>query len=496
MKKLKRIMCVIASMMILLGSTMSVSATEIDEGEVGETIVENVYYYDNYEYDESGNIVIRAYAYYPEESVNIGCGYSVNGVDTLQNCGTGLSAEALKEYVPIIFKNWYTDAHGKNVYKYMWRIARVNNGEVQMYNMTFNGTITTDDATNSNNGKYGGYFPNNTLNGEIFNINIPIFENADAAETYLLNNDDSGITNKPLLELDENNTTYNSNVPTPQLVFVQDGGLRFEFANASEDYFVEIQGRWWSVEDIDLYKDGVVWKYRYSSLLKGNLTEWVKPSEFVSAIGEHDLSEIGGSAFDDLLTQYPVDSRTYTGGYNALMDYIHGYNDALTTIKMLLREKTSSYNSAEIYVRYYTVDDNGNYIYGKWCHWIGTLANEAGSSGSILDDKENVGSLGQQSQVGLTEDDKQNIELSGNSRYDVDLGEKGQTDYSGEITGGDLGDILGYFKQAISVIAGMGSMLGEFPALIGQTLSFLPPWVIMCIGAGIVLVIILRIVGR
>ncbi|MBQ2936881.1 MAG: hypothetical protein IJD96_11665 [Lachnospiraceae bacterium] len=490
MKKVRRIMCVIASMMLLLGSTISVSAAEIDESEVGKTVVENEYSFDDYEYDENGNVVVRYYAYMPEGTTNVTCGYSVT-------C-TGVS---VSEYIPSYYgeaTEWYPFVeifypNETAVGQYRFRVARYKDGVFECPLQTPEGIVKTDDESNMNNGKI--IQPSVNLN-HLLNTNIPIFNSLEAAENYFKNNDNSGIINKPPLILDENNTAYNSNVPTPQLAFAQDGGLRFEFTNASEEYFIEMQGRWWSVEDIDLYKDGVVWKYRYSSLLKGDLTEWVNPSEFVSAVGEHDLSEIGSSAFDNLLSQYPVESRTYTGGYNALMDYIHGYNDALTTIKMLLREKTSSYNSAEIYVRYYTVDDNGNYIYGKWCHWIGSLANAAGSSGSILDDKENVGSLGQQSQVGLTEDDRQNIELSGNSRYDVDLGEKGQTDYSGAITGGDLNDILGYFKQAISVIAGMGSMLGEFPALIGQTLSFLPPWVIMCIGAGIVLVIILRIVGR
>lgn len=42
----------------------------------------------------------------------------------------------------------------------------------------------------------------------------------------------------------------------------------FEFNNAREDYFFEMKGRWYTTNDFDIYRDKLVWKYKYSTLLK------------------------------------------------------------------------------------------------------------------------------------------------------------------------------------------------------------------------------------
>ena len=229
-------------------------------------------------------------------------------------------------------------------------------------------------------------------------------------------------------------------------------------------------------------------------MIKNDLSTWVSASETASAEGEHDLSVYGAESFDDLLSTYPLDSRTYLGGSNAIGNFLLGYNDALTTLKMLLEEETSSYNSAEIYVRYYTKDANGNYVYGKWCHWLGALANQAGSTGSTIDD-DNI-YKGYQSETGLTDDDIANLETTGNSRNDIDLKEETNGEYIDPIIGVSNDDFIGYFKQAIDILSSLPKLLGEIPSLFGQIVSYLPSWIVACIGVGIVLVIILRIAGR
>lgn len=304
----------------------------------------------------------------------------------------------------------------------------------------------------------------------------------------------TGATDGEIILPNSDDMKYSPEVPTPELVFEKDGGLKFGFNNASEDYCIEMKGRWWSVDDITLFKKNLTWKYSYESLIKNDLSTWVSASETASAEGEHDLSVYGAESFDDLLSTYPLDSRTYLGGSNAIGNFLFGYNDALTTLKMLLEEETSSYNSAEIYVRYYTKDANGNYVYGKWCHWLGALANQAGSTGSTIDD-DNI-YKGYQSETGLTDDDITNLETTGNSRNDIDLKEEVNGEYIDPIIGVSNDDFIGYFKQAIDILSGLPQLLGEIPSLFGQIVSYLPSWIIACIGVGIVLVIILRIAGR
>ena len=180
--------------------------------------------------------------------------------------------------------------------------------------------------------------------------------------------------------LEDSEMIFDENIPTPELSFIDDGRLRFGFNNATDDYCIEIKGRWWSVDDIELFKENLMWKYKYSSLVKNDLSTWVANSIKTSASGEHDLSVYGASSFNELLSMYPVDNRSYSGGTNAVGNFFSGYNDAMDTLKMLLNTPSTLYNSCEIYVRYYVVDENGNYSYGKWCHWLGNLAKESGSS--------------------------------------------------------------------------------------------------------------------
>lgn len=427
------------------------------------------------------------------QSYNFECdvksGYLIVGVKSITSAGSE-EAENIEMYV---FQNG----------KYVGSLTNTNKYKAYCENGTLNWTylvgdkeqdmIGTANLTGSGYALPTFYLSKWSATGVSCNLKwsgFKVFETAEQALAYA----QSGATDGEIVLPNSDDMRYSPEVPTPELVFEKDGGLKFGFNNASEDYCIEMKGRWWSVDDITLFKKNLTWKYSYESLIKNDLSTWVSASETASAEGEHDLSVYGAESFDDLLSTYPLDSRTYLGGSNAIGNFLFGYNDALTTLKMLLEEETSSYNSAEIYVRYYTKDDNGNYVYGKWCHWLGALANQAGSTGSTIDD-DNI-YKGYQSETGLTDDDITNLETTGNSRNDIDLKEETNGEYIDPIIGVSNDDFIGYFKQALDILSSLPQLLGEIPSLFGQIVSYLPSWIIACIGVGIVLVIILRIAGR
>lgn len=116
------------------------------------------------------------------------------------------------------------------------------------------------------------------------------------------------------------------------------------------------------------------------------------------------------------------------------------------------------------------------------------------TSGSLIDD-DNV-YKGQQSESGLTDEELEILENSGNSRNDVDLKEEEFGEFESAISGMSTSELTGYFQNAMNTMSDIGNMLGQFPSLVGRVFSFLPDWIIVCIGLGIVLVVILRVIGR
>ena len=203
----------------------------------------------------------------------------------------------------------------------------------------------------------------------------------------------------------------------------------FEFNNAQSDYFFEMKGRWYTTNDFDLYRDKLVWKYKYSTLLKNNLSTWVSVSDNRSSVGRFQFDVLGKSSWDNLLSSYPVDDRNYIGSSYNLFNKITGYSDALETLKMLLKQPYSLFNGYEVYVRYFRYDENGGIQYSKWTHFYNNLADSDGSSGSRLDDLDNMYSENQ-SDKGLTDDELSDLENGGNSRNDLDAVPKNNYDYS------------------------------------------------------------------
>lgn len=260
----------------------------------------------------------------------------------------------------------------------------------------------------------------------------------------------------------------------------------FEFNNAQSDYFFEMKGRWYTTNDFDLYRDKLVWKYKYSTLLKNNLSTWVSVSDNRSSVGRFQFDVLGKSSWDNLLSLYPVDDRNYIGGSYALFNKITGYSDALETLKMLLGQPYSLFNGYEVYVRYFRFDENGGIQYSKWTHFYNNLADSEGSSGSRLDDLDNMYSENQ-SDKGLTDDELSDLENGGNSRNDLDAVPKNNYDYS---------SLENATMNFFDMLTNFGTMLGQFPSMVAAVFGFLPSWLIGLIAVAIGAVIVCRFVGR
>lgn len=260
----------------------------------------------------------------------------------------------------------------------------------------------------------------------------------------------------------------------------------FRFNNAQEDYFIEMKGRWYSTNDFDIYRENLVWKYKYQTILKNDLSSWVSVSDNVNSVGTFRFDVLGKSSWENLLSLYPVDNRNYEGGSFALFNKITGYSDALDTLKMLLKQPYSLYNGYEIYVRYYRYDDNGNLQYSKWTHFYNNLADAAGSSGSRLDDLNNMYSENQ-SDKGLTDDELSDLENTGNSRNDLDAVPKNNYDYS---------SLENATMNFFDLLKNFGTMLGQFPSMVAAVFGFLPFWLIGLIAVAIGAVIVCRFIGR
>lgn len=260
----------------------------------------------------------------------------------------------------------------------------------------------------------------------------------------------------------------------------------FEFNNAQSNYFFEMKGRWYTTNDFDLYRDKLVWKYKYSTLLKNNLSTWVSVSDNRSSVGRFQFDVLGKSSWDNLLSSYPVDDRNYIGGSYDLFNKINGYSDALETLKMLLKQPYSLFNGYEVYVRYFRYDENGGIQYSKWTHFYNNLADSEGSTGSRLDDLDNMYSENQ-SDKGLTDDELSDLENGGNSRNDLDAVPKNNYDYS---------SLENATMNFFDLLKNFGTMLGQFPSMVAAVFGFLPPWLIGLIALAIGAVIVCRFIGR
>ncbi len=264
----------------------------------------------------------------------------------------------------------------------------------------------------------------------------------------------------------EKDGTYSKDIPTPKISVNSD--YTFSCDNSTDDYYIQLQGRFWSIDDIELYKEHRMWKYKYESYIKGSLNTWYFAEDKIKA-SSNDLSFLNGGQthFDNFLREHPVDERNYYGGTNALGNYFSGYNDAINTIKTLLKIPVSGYNGVEVYVRYFTYDKNNNLIYGKWCHYYDSLAKN-GSSGSEWDDDDTLHD-GSQSEDGLTDDEKDDNEKQDDPRNDPDTNIPSPDD--------DIDEYVPVsFDSIISILTSLRSTGNGILGLFSSVFNFLPTW--------------------
>lgn len=269
--------------------------------------------------------------------------------------------------------------------------------------------------------------------------------------------------------------TLSSSIPTPRIHVNKD--YSFGFDNCTDDYYIQLQGRFWSIDDIELYKESLMWKYKYSSYIRGDLNDWYTTGSKTKANSENlSFLENGKACFDEFLTVHPIDERNYFGGTNAVGNFFSGYNNALSTMKMLLGQPTSGYNGVEVYVRYFTYTDSGELLYGKWCHYYDDLAKN-GSSGSEWDDDDTLHG-GQQSEDGLTDEEKDENEKEEDPR-------KGDEDITVPTPDDDYTGNGVAFTGLIELLDSLKTQSGAFLSLFSEIFSFLPSWLVSLIYASI-----------
>lgn len=284
--------------------------------------------------------------------------------------------------------------------------------------------------------------------------------------------------------------TYDENIPTPK--FKVEKNSRFEFLNNESDYYYEVKGRWYTTDDFYLHLGGfmnAIWLYDYETIYKNELTDWITYKDKRNTAITGYLKDIGEKSFNDLITKYPVGTRQITGEKNKDGSYKAGFDHASSNLVMWLKDATSIYNGIEVYIRYYKVDENGNYTYGKWAHYYNSLAKQSGAevNDNVLNDVEH-----NYSDKGLTTEELKDLENSGQSKGDTDI----ITDY-GDNGGGILSDIdkldEADFSKVVKVILSLFEQTKVIFNMFTTVISFMPNWVIDLIGVSVAIICLIGI---
>ena len=281
-----------------------------------------------------------------------------------------------------------------------------------------------------------------------------------------------GTVNDPA-PFDPYNNDYSDDIPAPE---VYRDGDKIMFSNSSPDMLLLANIRWYSVDDITLFKESLSWKYRPDSIIHSDLEWLLTVDDHFSSVNGINLYDLGEQSFQKFLSTYPVDSRTYLGGTNSIGNYLFGYNDALSTLKMILGQIDSSFNAPELFFRYYVPLADGTYKCGKWTKYSRSLP--SGASDGAIDGKWNV--RYQVSDAPLTSDD-----VIGSKPYDT----SGMTTYTSK----DNTVVLDFdspdYTISIDNLNQITSLFGQFPTFVSTVFCFLPSWILSLIGCTITLLV-------
>ena len=272
---------------------------------------------------------------------------------------------------------------------------------------------------------------------------------------------------------DPYNNDYSDDIPAPE---VYRDGDKIMFSNSSPDMLLLANIRWYSVDDITLFKESLSWKYRPDSIIHSDLNWLLSVDDHYSSVNGINLYELGEQSFQEFLSGYPIENRTYLGGTNAIGNYLFGYNDALSTLKMVLGQIDSSFNAPELFFRYYVPLADGTYKCGKWTKYSRSLP--SGPSDGAIDGKWNV--QYQVSDAPLTSDD-----VLGSKPNDT----SGMTTYTSKdntvVVDFDSPD----YTISIDNLNQITSLFGQFPTFVSTVFCFLPSWILSLIGCTITLLV-------
>lgn len=260
-------------------------------------------------------------------------------------------------------------------------------------NLYVNYTYIKDGVSNQYNQKLSNFYNRNLA------TDIPIFNNDEAGNAAALEYLKTGTLPEEIED---------EELEAPKLVFTTQNRV-FHIANSVDGYNVQIQGRFYSVDDIEMEKKiinaGVSWNYKYHTTLMGDLTDWVSVSSQTSCKEEFDiLKGIGLEPLKAFLTKYPLDDRTIYGGKNSAGAWYTDRDKAVTQLKLSLSSVGVGLTQPELYVRFFYTDADGNTRYSKWTHWYGVLTNPDGTKSDILS---------YQSDTGLSDEEKDKLEKGG-----------------------------------------------------------------------------------
>ncbi len=264
--------------------------------------------------------------------------------------------------------------------------------------------------------------------------------------------------------------TYNSTIPTPQVVLSQLGEIGFN--NKTDDYYIEMQGRWRTAEDIDIYSENLVWKYKFLSRIDSDLTTWVSQDDRrLATEADLYLTQLGADNFATLLSSHPsIERNIYTS--NALGEVLSGFaHQKAQFINYLDNCAFFPINSPEIYVRYYTVDDTGNVEYGKWCHAYVTMPTNGKMSTFTEDLTDGFAYVSTQSDKGLTEDEFTYVEDLEDSRLETDASISNNADGTVYVPDANMDT-----SQLLDLLSSMFEQSQAFFNLFAQVFSFFPEW--------------------
>lgn len=325
-----------------------------------------------------------------------------------------------------------------------------------------------------------------TFTYSTISTDIPLYDNTEEGKAAAL---DYLKTGKLPEQIED------TEMEAPKLVFTEQNRV-FHIGNSVDGYNVQIQGRFYSVDDIEMEKKmlvgGVSWNYKYHTVLKGELTDWVSIDSGTSSKEEFDLLKgIGLNPLKSFLAKYPPDSRNIYGGKNSAGSFFSDRDKAINSLKIALSAVGVGLCQPELYVRFYYEDESGKMHFSKWTHWYGVLANPDGTKSDILY---------HENDDGLTDEDKNGVE-------DGDSKENDKNTKPGYRDPGDNpsflfkefnpSSILSYFTNLIkTLLSAMGNIAPFFNSIFGFLPVELRNVVYVTISAGCFCALIRFIFGK